>query len=267
MHKHNSMLPIILAILPAIFFILLIYFKDKYSREPIKYLIFAFILGMISTLPASLLENLIFSNIKLDIPLEISAFVEAFFFVAFIEEGIKFLMFRWFIWPKNYFDEPIDGVVYMVAIGMGFAFLENFAFIFNDLSNVWSIALMRALMPTPAHFIFAVAMGYYFGYAKFNFVRKKKKLMLYGFLITFLSHGMYDYLLMLVPKYPFCLFIAIAFIIIYLIIALRLINRHQKLSPFVKRYKWHNEQNRKNSDELKNHLNELKENLANKHLK
>ena len=261
------MLPIILAILPALFFILLIYFKDKYSKEPIKYLIFAFILGMISTLPASLLENLIFSNIKLNIQLEISAFIEAFFFIAFIEEGIKFLMFRWFIWPKNYFDEPIDGVVYMVAIGMGFAFLENFAFIFNDLSNVLSIALMSAVMPTPAHFIFAVAMGYYFGYAKFNFVRKKKKLMLYGFLITFLSHGMYDYLLMLVPKYPFCLFIAIAFIIIYLIIALRLINRHQKLSPFVKRYKWHNEQNRKNSDELKNHLNELKENLANKHLK
>jgi len=260
------MLPVLLAILPALFFILLVYFKDKYSREPIKYLLFAFILGMICTIPASFLENFIFSHIKLNLRIEISTFIEAFFFVAFIEEGVKFLMFKWFIWPKKYFDEPIDGVVYMVAIGMGFAFLENFAFIFNDLSHIWSVALMRALMPTPAHFVFAVAMGYYFGYAKFNFIKKKRKLMFYGFLITFMSHGIYDYLLMLVPKYPFFLYLAIAFIVIYLIIALILINKHQRISPFVKRYKWQSEQKRKNSQELKNQLDKLKDNLKNKQL-
>jgi RsiW-degrading membrane proteinase PrsW (M82 family) len=259
------MLPILLAILPALFFILLIYFKDKYNREPIRYLLFAFCLGMISTIPASIIENFVFLNIQLNLRIEISTFIEAFFFVAFIEEGVKFLMFKWFIWPKKYFDEPIDGVVYMVAVGMGFAFIENFAFIFNDLSNIWSIALMRAIMPTPAHFVFAVAMGYYFGFAKFNFIKKKRKLMFYGFLITFMSHGLYDYLLMLVPKYPFFLYLAIAFIIIYLIIALILINKHQRVSPFVKRYKWESEQKRKNSQALKQQLDELKDTLKNKY--
>ncbi|MDD2593762.1 MAG: PrsW family intramembrane metalloprotease [Bacteroidales bacterium] len=259
------MLEIILALIPALFFLLLVYFKDKYKPEPFKYLFFAFFLGMLATIPASFLENMLFSNIKLNLPLELSAFIEAFFFVALIEEGIKFLFFRWFIWPKKYFDEPIDGGVYMVAIGMGFAFLENLAFIFNDLSHIWTVALMRAIMPTPAHFVFAVAMGYYFGYARFNLVKRKNKLMFIGFMITFGSHGFYDYLLMLVPKYPINLSIAILFIATYLIVAIHLINRHQKLSPFVKRYKWINEQKRKNKEELNEQLNELKNKLKEKY--
>jgi large-conductance mechanosensitive channel len=71
---------------------------------------------------------------------------------------------------------------------------------------------------------------------------------------------------MLVPKYPFFLYLAIAFIVIYLIIALILINKHQRISPFVKRYKWQSEQKRKNSQELKNQLDKLKDNLKNKQL-
>ncbi|MBK6935360.1 MAG: PrsW family intramembrane metalloprotease [Bacteroidales bacterium] len=259
------MLEIILALIPALFFLLLVYFKDKYKPEPFKYLFFAFFSWYASHYTSFIFRKYAFFEYQTKFTIRTQCIYRSIFFVALIEEGIKFLFFRWFIWPKKYFDEPIDGVVYMVAIGMGFAFLENLAFIFNDLSHIWTVALMRAIMPTPAHFVFAVAMGYYFGYARFNLVKRKNKLMFIGFMITFGSHGFYDYLLMLVPKYPINLSIAILFIATYLIVAIHLINRHQKLSPFVKRYKWINEQKRKNKEELNEQLNELKNKLKEKY--
>ena len=63
------------------------------------------------------------------------------------------------------FDEPLDGVVYGVAVALGFATLENLLFVARlGLGVAW----MRALFAVPAHALFGATMGYYAGRAKFD---------------------------------------------------------------------------------------------------
>jgi RsiW-degrading membrane proteinase PrsW (M82 family) len=38
-------------------------------------------------------------------------------------------MLRFFIYPRKHFDDPFDGIVYAVMIGMGFATIENVGYV------------------------------------------------------------------------------------------------------------------------------------------
>ena len=70
------------------------------------------------------------------------------------------LVYRW-----NEFDEPLDGVVYGVALALGFATVENVLCVVRD---GLGIGVMRAMFAVPAHALFGAAMGFYFGRAKFD---------------------------------------------------------------------------------------------------
>ena len=83
--------------------------------------------------------------------------------VAITEELLKFIVVILIIYPNKAFDEPFDGIVYSVFVGMGFATAENLTFVMQGNT---SVALFRMLSAIPAHFVFAVVIGYYLGIAK-----------------------------------------------------------------------------------------------------
>ena len=85
--------------------------------------------------------------------------------VGITEELLKFLVVILIIYPNKNFDEPFDGIVYAVFVGMGFATAENLTFV---LQGNASLAILRMFSAVPAHFVFAVIMGYYLGKAKTN---------------------------------------------------------------------------------------------------
>lgn len=62
------------------------------------------------------------------------------------------------------FDHHYDGIIYGVAISLGFATIENIIYIF---SNGIEIALLRAVFPVSSHALFGILMGFYMGKAKF----------------------------------------------------------------------------------------------------
>ena len=115
-----------LAIAPGIAICLFIYRKDKYNKEPIWMLVLAFVLGMLSIVPAAALQlsypvNMDTLSNKGLVPVAFFAFC----IVAISEEGSKFLMLRLFLFPRKSFDDPFDGILYAVIVGMGFATVEN----------------------------------------------------------------------------------------------------------------------------------------------
>ncbi len=85
--------------------------------------------------------------------------------MALSEEGSKFLVLRFYAYPKQVFREPFDGVIYCVMIGMGFATVENIEYVrqFGLETGV-----SRFFLAIPAHASFAVLMGYPVGRAKFE---------------------------------------------------------------------------------------------------
>jgi RsiW-degrading membrane proteinase PrsW (M82 family) len=189
------MLPLALAIAPGLAIILYIYRKDRYDKEPKKYLLVSFLLGMLSTLPAiaiQLIAGMVLGNISGNSSVLFNAFY-AFIIVACSEEGSKFAMVRGYAYPKKVFDEPFDGIIYSVMVAMGFATIENIGYVQR---HGIGTAVIRMFLSVPAHAAFGIIMGYYIGLAKFN----KEKSVFYfvkGLFLAIFFHGAFDFFLFL----------------------------------------------------------------------
>ena len=130
----------------------------------------------------------------------LGAIWEAFFGVALVEEGVK-LFFLWLLLRRNpYFDEHIDGVVYAVAVGMGFAAAENIGYLFANIEQWQSVAMSRAIFSVPGHFMFAVAMGYYYSVNHFALSNKADRFKVLA--VPVVLHGIFDSLLMMANVTP-----------------------------------------------------------------
>ena len=222
-----------LSISPGIFIMVLIYNLDEYDKEPLWLLAIAFILGAMNLhLDVDILDFL-YGLINTENNL-IRVGEEALS-VGITEELLKFLVVMLIIYPNKNFDEPFDGIVYAVFVGMGFATAENLAFVMNGSA---SLAIMRMLSAVPAHFVFAVIMGYYLGKAK----TIKKSQFYYIFLsllIPIIFHSLYDYFLFL-DFIPGIWLGGVATLLVALYIAKNSIIEHLKASPFKNRKKKNN---------------------------
>lgn len=76
---------------------------------------------------------------------------------ALLEEGLKFLTCRVAIRKKGMVRTWMDSVIAFAFVGITFEMIENVAFGGAELANV----ILRAC--APAHFVFGVIMGYFYG--------------------------------------------------------------------------------------------------------
>lgn len=218
---------ILLALAPAAAVIWYIYGRDKYEKEPVRLLALSFFLGILSIFPAimgsALGESFGFSlsdNIFI-------TFAHAFIAVALSEELAKFLFLRYIMFNRKEFNEPFDGIIYAVMIGMGFAAFENILYVAD---GGYTTAVLRAFTAVPAHAAFGVIMGYFVGLAKFN-PENRQRLLLTGLFWAVAAHGAYDFFLM---QQNFELLGLLAFIVLIASIKIsrNVIAIHQESSPF-----------------------------------
>ncbi len=217
-----------LALAPGFAISLYIWVRDEYEHEPLRLLIWCFILGMISTIPAVFLE--VYAKTIFGMMNENDIFstgFHAFALVGFVEELCKFVVLMLFAYPKEDFNEPFDGIVYSVIIAMGFATLENILYVVD---GGYSTAFLRMFTAVPAHATFGVLMGFFVGRAKYY---KKLSYIVSGLLAAALFHGSYDFFLFL-SSTP--LLTLGAFVSLYAGIKLskKAINFSVEISPFRK---------------------------------
>ncbi|MBQ3930135.1 MAG: PrsW family intramembrane metalloprotease [Paludibacteraceae bacterium] len=183
---------LLLAFIPIFVIAVYIYKRDKFNKEPLKELLKAFAAGMFSAVVVILVHEILDLS---GVDIETNVFLRAFVSAAVIEECSKFFFFYKLFWNNPNFDERFDGIVYAVYVSLGFAFVENVLYIYQDVGQAVSIARARAFFAVPAHTLFAIAMGYGAGIARFS--RKRASLYLVSGLIwAILLHGIYDFLLM-----------------------------------------------------------------------
>jgi len=190
------------AILPAFLLVAYIYLRDRYQREPLSQIIKGVFYGVISAGIAMFLEGTlqVFGIVSITPTSTIGAIWNAFVGAAMPEEAAKLLML-WLLLRKNkYFDERFDGIVYACCIGMGFAGTENILYLFNDM-NIWQeVAVKRAIFAVPAHFMFAVAMGYFYSKVHFRDMSWSYRSLI--FIAPVILHGIYDGLLFVANVTP-----------------------------------------------------------------
>ena len=215
-----------IAIAPGVAIAILIYKMDKYEREPFKLLLKSFVYGLFSigvTLILSYLLELITPSF--DNPF-VQEGVHAFFGVALVEETSKFIFLIFLLYPHKEFNEPYDGIVYAIMIGMGFATLEN---IIYSVQSGLSVALVRMFTAVPSHATFAILMGYFAGMAKFKV--KRRSYALIGLLMATLFHGFYDFFIFIshIPGVIIGSFVSLA---IAVWLSVKAIKSSTKASPF-----------------------------------
>ena len=187
------------AALPAIFWMVYIYRKDKIEKEPLPLLLKLIFGGVLATGVAFVLEMIsqvieaplydIFAN-NLAIALFISAMM-----IGIIEELSKYFFLKKFSWNNANFNYTFDGLVFAVFVSLGFALAENILYVF---SYGLSVAVSRAILTIPAHMTFGVFMGADYGTAKIYDAMGEtgisKRHRTKGILIAILLHGIYDFL-------------------------------------------------------------------------
>ncbi len=216
-----------IALAPAIAIIWFIYTKDEYEREPTGLLAIAFLLGIVSIIPA-LMGGALGESLGYGTSQNIgTTAIYAFIIVALSEELAKFIFLRGYLFRKPDFNEPFDGIVYAVMVGMGFAAFENIIYV---IQGGLAVGILRMFTAVPAHAAFGVIMGYYVGMAKFDF-KNKNKLLAKGLFWAVMAHGAYDFFLM---QERFEILGIMAFIVLFFSIQFsqKAIALHQDASPF-----------------------------------
>lgn len=223
----NSLL-VLLAILPGILICVYLYYLDKYEKESKLHLFICFLLGVAITYPAIKIEAFIETN-TYDYSLNIfTTLLFSFGAVALVEEVLKFIALLIYPYPRSFFNEPMDGIIYAVMIGMGFATLEN---VLYALDYGLETTILRAFTAVPAHGIFAVFMGYYLGLAKFAIKEKRSMLFVASLGMAVLVHGIYDFFI-LQQVQEWLMLLAIVTLFVSAFFSWKFIVIHQEASPF-----------------------------------
>ena len=206
---------LILAILPPLLIAYYIFQKDKYDKEPKSLIIKSFLFGCLGIIPAIFLELFaegMFTNLILYV----------FIGIALVEEGVKYFFLKKYLFNKPDFNEPMDGIVYAVMISLGFATVENIAYVLNNEGQEMNVALMRMFTAIPLHAACGVILGYFVGLAKFA---DNKNILLYkGLFFATLVHGLYNYFIFLGEGFILSI-IALAVAVYY---SKKAINIHQE---------------------------------------
>ena len=168
-----------LAVAPSLFIFLYIYRKDCWEPEPPHLLAWVFFLGAFACIPAGIIELLFPDGV-----------VSSALVAPVVEEGLKFLVVYLAVYRNPEFDEPMDGIVYAMAAGLGFATLENILYV---MEGGIAVGIIRAVASVPGHVVFSCLWGFSLGMAKFRPGRARAGIIISGLLGAMLLHGIFNF--------------------------------------------------------------------------
>lgn len=162
-------LSLLLALLPSVFWLALYLWEDRREPEPRILLFRLFLAGMVTACVSVLLQEPIRAAGRIG-PVEIGL-------IALIEKGTMLVAALLVAWRTRSFTQVIDGVMYMVAVALGFAFVENFFFFAYWVpqhageavgGTLARVSTIRFLLTTFVHTLTAGITGLTMGAARFR---------------------------------------------------------------------------------------------------
>ena len=213
----SILITLFIAILPVYLIGLYVYKKDN-EKESKKILTKLFLFGMLSCIPAAIIEALIepIFNITDNSNL-IYLFLYVSIGIALVEELCKWFFVYNIGYNNKEFDQVYDILVYSIFVSLGFACFENFFYVFSN--DGITTAFFRAITAIPGHASDAIIMGNYLGLAKLAEVngekQKSNKYLLFSIMMPTLIHSIYDYCLFS-EQFIFIIIFAIFLIFTYI---------------------------------------------------
>jgi len=212
---------------PGLIWLWYIHRKDRHEPEPTWLVTMVFGFGGVATF-AMLRSRLHLEELLPEGPPLARSLVDAFVVTALSEELLKVTALILGVAWIRYLDEPMDGIIYGAAAGLGFASVENALYLAS--SGDLSVLLMRAFTATILHACLTAGIGFCLAMARLHPRRWQSWLLaLVGFLTAVILHGLYDLFLFAWPEWKM---ISLLFVLPLVMAALGLITSWaQKAGP------------------------------------
>lgn len=224
---------LLLGVLPG-FIWLLFYLREDTDHEPKKEIFLAFLSGTGITIVV-LGFQYVFNDIGTLLKIQQYSPVSLFGLAA-IEEFFKFGATFLIISRSRYFDVPVDAMIYMIVVALGFATVENIGALQSQLhdtallSAVVGTATLRFVGATLLHTLASALVGYY--WAKGIISNLLLKNLIIGLAAATALHATFNYLVLTYEEqiiYPVLLLVVAAFFIL---------NDFEKLKQPIKKSRW-----------------------------
>jgi RsiW-degrading membrane proteinase PrsW (M82 family) len=198
------------ALIPTIFYVLFIWWLDRYEKEPLWLLALAFLWGAI---PAAILSVLV--EFLIDIPIaalggeSLAATLASVSISApVVEESAKGIALIGLVLAfRREFDNMLDGIIYGAMIGFGFAFSENLIAFFIPILSEEGLGagltniFLRTVVFGFNHAFWTGITGAAVGYARLSRDWGRRLLVpMGGWALAVMLHGMHNAAVTLVEQ-------------------------------------------------------------------
>lgn len=192
MESTNFAIAFLVSLIPALFWLWFWLREDRKQPEPYLLIAICFIAGM-AVVPLALpLQKM---------AMDLYSGSNVMFIWVIIEESLKYAVALLVILWNRAVDEPIDPVVYMIAIALGFAALENTLFTLNPLTageytEAAVTGSFRFLGATLLHVLASATIGVFLALAFYRSAGIKLLYGTIGLFIAILLHSLFNFFIM-----------------------------------------------------------------------
>lgn len=205
-------------ILPAIVWLTFWLKQDKKKPEPKIMIIIAFIGGIIAVFGSLYLEKICaginiksllsgdlfkpilnwLEDISVQEKIQLNRLLIVIFFAPLIEEFLKFIMAYFTVLKSKEDDEPIDPMIYMITVALGFAAVENMLFLLDPITKgqlTTSILTgnMRFIGATLLHTVSSVTVGIFISFNFFDRRMSKIAWTTIGLICAIITHILFNF--------------------------------------------------------------------------
>ncbi len=189
-------------LLPALLWLTFWLLEDRLHPEPKRYIFFCFIAGMVLVAPVTI-DGHVFGIV---LPLEKWAFTHLsgfnlLFAWAIIEELTKFAAAFFVALRARVFDEPLDAVIYMVTVALGFSAAENALFLLNPITqgNILQTVItgdLRFIGATLLHTLASATIGIALAFTFYQSLATRIWAALGGVILAIALHTLFNFFIL-----------------------------------------------------------------------
>lgn len=191
------------SVVPMIIYLVIIWWMDRYEREPFWLVSLNFFWGATGAIVFGIIGSIIMG-------LGVTEFIYQFanesdagtfnnlagaVIVAPVVEELTKGVFLLMIAFSKQFDGPVDGAVYGGAVGLGFGMTENFLYFMSfpqDYVGLFVLIIIRTLFSAVLHCCCQAVFGAAIGFAKFKGLLAKLTIIPLGLGLAMFMHFMWN---------------------------------------------------------------------------
>lgn len=211
-------------VLPALLWLWFWLKEDRLHPEPKARVAAVFLAGMVSVLFVLPVEKFIFTSIFSTIS------ITTVILWAGTEEIFKYLSSYITALRGKDVDEPIDAVIYMITVALGFSALENALFLFNLIDvGLFPQSILtgnsRFIGATLLHVASSAVIGVLMGLSYYKKPLIKKIFLFTGIVSAVLLHTIFNLLIIKLQKDIFLVFTGVWVLIVLLIVLIEKVKK------------------------------------------